>query len=62
MRGAVGAIEIMLIAIEERMQSKADFVDLQCLDSDPKFLFELTSRPWAHVKMESLDEKKKENY
>jgi hypothetical protein len=29
-----------------------DFVLLQCLDSDPKFLFELGSRPWVNIKRE----------
>jgi hypothetical protein len=31
-------------------QSPIDFVDLQCSADDPKILFELGSRPWAHVK------------
>ncbi len=27
-----------------------EFIEMKCEDSDPKFFFELASRPWAQVK------------
>lgn len=35
--------------IEKRYNGKRDEVILDCTDSDPKFFFELCSRPWAHI-------------
>ncbi len=37
--------------LAEKIGSEVDFVDLQCQAGDPKFLFELGSRPWAHLRM-----------
>lgn len=40
----------MIPSLELEFCSKVDVVELQCYQSDPKFFFELTSRPWANVK------------
>lgn len=43
--------------IELEFRSKVDAVILDCDPNDPKAFFELTSRPWAHVRVETLDKK-----
>jgi hypothetical protein len=37
-------------SIEPKFGSKHDFVLLDCKPGDPEILFELGSRPWAHIK------------
>ena len=49
-------IHALVAMAELRYSSNADFVLLECEDSDPKFLFELGSRPWAHLKRVAPDE------
>ena len=45
-----------------RYGQKPDFIKLECLDSDPKFFFELGSRPWANMKLMTADEAKAQGY
>lgn len=47
----------LLPALAFKYQSAVDFVDLKCNADDPKFLFELGSRPWSHLKHGSDAEK-----
>ena len=42
--------------IENDVGGKADFVDLQCWDTDPKMFFEMLSRPWCYAKKLSEEE------
>jgi hypothetical protein len=56
-------IETQIIpVIERQLGNKVDRVSLECTCSDPKMLFELGSRPWAHVKMLSKEEAEKQGY
>ena len=48
---AIEGVEFLKPIIEQHFSSKLDTVLLECLDSDPKFLFELGSRPWTHLKL-----------
>lgn len=46
----LAAIKPLIDGLIMRYRSAADFIDLQCGADDSKILFELGSRPWAHVK------------
>lgn len=42
--------EVLRPSLETRYGDKLEVVEMQCMNSDPKFFFELSSRPWANVK------------
>jgi hypothetical protein len=44
------AIEAMRPVMEAEYGSEMETLELQCFNDDPKFMFELLSRDWAHVK------------
>jgi hypothetical protein len=48
----------ILPKLEKEFGCKHDFVLFECKNDDPKFLFELGSRPWAHIKTLSPEEAK----
>jgi hypothetical protein len=54
----VAALNQLMPKLEEELGGKAEFVLLDCKPGDPKILFELGSRPWAHVRMATAEEKK----
>ncbi len=51
LRKAIESQEKIIPVLEARYGSKCDFVRMECWKDDPKFFFELASRPWAHVKI-----------
>ena len=52
--------DAMVAKIEEAGHtSEFDFVKMDCWNDDPKFFFELGSRPWAHVKKLTKEEVEK---
>jgi len=50
----VACTKDIVMATEIEFGEKHDFIDLQCDNADPKVFFELGSRPWSHMKIESL--------
>ena len=54
-KNLAGFLSGVLPIIEQYLDSKADFVDLQCSGDDPKVLFELGSRPWASLRIETTN-------
>lgn len=43
--------QALICQVEDFYGHNADFVLLECSADDPKILFEIGSRPWAHLKM-----------
>jgi hypothetical protein len=48
---ALKAQKEVICAMEKKSGYKCDCVVLECFDNDPKMLFELGSRTWAHMKI-----------
>lgn len=53
---AADAVNKAVRILEDQFNHKADFVRLECRNDDPKVLFELGSRDWAHVRLETTRE------
>lgn len=45
------AIAKLKPTLEKQYDSTLDTIELNCRNDDPKFFFEIASRPWAQVKM-----------
>jgi hypothetical protein len=56
MKAAVDSVEQLLRGPLAERYPHQDFLKLECKEDDPKFFFELSSRPWAHVKQMSTAE------
>lgn len=50
-------IHLVVGEVERQFKAKADFVDLKCCNDEPKFLFELGSRDWANIRLETEEPK-----
>jgi hypothetical protein len=46
----VAVMTAIVAPLEKSFGRPVDFVELNCANNDPKFLFEVASRPWMHFK------------
>jgi hypothetical protein len=52
----LAGVKMLLLLLEAKFGAKADFVDLQCGADNPKIFFEISSRPWSHMRVATPEE------